>query len=59
MPESLGLLSWASQLPISGWSVSWPEHEGLAGSVLRAECGKRTGVCLSVSNKGTSFILLS
>lgn len=46
MPELLGVSSWAGQIPISGCSVSCLEGGGLAGSVLRAECGKRAGVCV-------------
>lgn len=47
VPESLGFSSWAAQIPISGCSVSCPEEDDLAGSVLKAECGKRAGcVCL-------------
>lgn len=39
MPELLGVSSWA------GCSISWPGGEGLAGSILRAECGNRA-VCM-------------
>lgn len=46
MPELLGVSSRAGQIPISGCSVSCLEDGGLAGSVLRAECGKRAGVCV-------------
>lgn len=50
----MGLSSWAGQIPISGCSISWPEDHGSAGSVLRAECGKRAqGACMSASNQGT------
>ena len=50
MPESLGFSSWAPQIPISGCSVSWPEEDDLAASILIAECGKRNWECMSVSN---------
>lgn len=36
MTELLGLSSWASQIPLRGCCISWPEGKGLAGSVLRA-----------------------
>ena len=43
MLELLSVSSWAGQIPSSACSIYWPEGEGLAGSVLRAQCGNRTG----------------
>lgn len=52
MLELLSVSSWAGQIPSSACSISWPEGQGLAGSVLRAQCGNRTGGGY-VSNKAT------
>ena len=52
MLELLSVSSWAGQIPSSACSISWPEGEGLAGSVLRAQCGNRTGG-VYVSSKAT------
>lgn len=50
MLELLSVSSCAGQIPSSACSISWPAGEGLAGSVLRTQCGNRTGG-VYVSNK--------